>query len=545
MSQSIRGKLPLLIMLLSSWTLLISLPLLGQEAKVSVDSLEVYDDMSANGAAVRTLRKGDLVYVTMSIQGSGGELCKLNESAQGTSIGWVRCSGLERQPLRMGVSSSSASSLPSTASGGTIGPITAANIITTVVGASPPQTNAKLRALEEKLLEDMQRGYVSPNDLLLLQQYREKAFREAGGRPEDIRTLIDAAFQDLRTGGNLSQVKLAEVVAKMLARKQLQPVGDGGPALLAELNMPKGLAFDQAGNLYIADSGNHRIRKVAPNGIITTVAGIGLRGYSSDGELATEAQLMNPRDVAVDASGNIYIADQYANCVRMVTADGKIWTLAGDGVAGFSGDGGPAYQARLRNPQAVELDRAGNLYIADSGNYRIRKIDRSRIITTVAGIGKPGYSGDGGSATSAHLSASDLTFDRDGNLYIADMGNKRIRRISSEGVITTVAGGGDNYPPGGGQAVAAQLRRPTGVAVDGGGNLYIADSFAFCIYRVNHKGMIELLAGGRQSFSGDGGSAQQAGLISPERIVVDSAGNLFISTADRIRKVSSVAVGTH
>ena len=217
------------------------------------------------------------------------------------------------------------------------------------------------------------------------------------------------------------------------------------------------MAVDASGNLYIADTGNNRIRKVSATGIITTVAGNGSAGYSGDGGPATSAQLDGPEGVAVDGSGNLYIADTCNNRIRKVSATGIITTVAGNGSAGYSGDGGPATSAQLSLPAGVAVDGSGNLYIADSGNNRIRKVSATGIITTVAGNGSPGYSGDGGPATSAQLNQpAGVAVDASGNLYIADSSNNRIRKVSATGIITTVAGNGfDGYSGDGGPATSA------------------------------------------------------------------------------------------
>ena len=253
--------------------------------------------------------------------------------------------------------------------------------------------------------------------------------------------------------------------------------GDGGPATAAQLALPSGVALDGAGNLYIADWANHRIRKVDAAGVISTVAGDGTRGYGGDGGPAVAAQLRYPEGVAVDGSGNLYIADSSNHRIRKVDAAGVITTVAGDGTEGFGGDGGPAVAAQLDFPQGVALDGAGNLYIADTYNHRIRKVDAAGVISTVAGDGTEGYGGDGVPAVAALLNRpGGVAVDGSGNLYIADSGNDRIRKVDAAGVITTVAGDGtEGFGGDGGPAVAAQLDHPTGVALDDAGNLYIAD----------------------------------------------------------------------
>jgi uncharacterized repeat protein (TIGR03803 family) len=257
--------------------------------------------------------------------------------------------------------------------------------------------------------------------------------------------------------------------------------GDGGPATKAELSSPEGLWVDASGNIYIADHTNSRIRKVtASTGIITTVAGNGTTGYSGDGGPATEAELCAPEDVTVDSAGNIYIADSCNSRIRKVTVStGIITTVAGDGTAGYSGDGGAATKAELDDPIGVGLDTSGNIYIGDFSNNRVRKVTVSTgIITTVAGDGTNGYSGDGGPATSAELSfPGGVEVDSAGNIYIADYGNSRIRKVNAlNGDISTIAGDGTaGYSGDGGAATAAELDIPPALALDSVTNIYVAD----------------------------------------------------------------------
>ncbi|MFH1674773.1 MAG: RHS repeat-associated core domain-containing protein [Pseudomonadota bacterium] len=255
-------------------------------------------------------------------------------------------------------------------------------------------------------------------------------------------------------------------------------LGDGGPATEARLFMPIGITVGTTGNLYIADTYNFRIRKLDTNGIITTVAGNGTRGYSGDGGPATEAQFRYPTGVAVDASGNLYVADTENHRIRKIDINGIITTVAGNGTLGYDGDGGPAIEAAVRSPYGIAVDSEGNLYITAYNYCWIRKVDTTGIITTVAGNGTMGYSGDGGPATEAQLSSTlDVAVDAAGNLYIADWNNNRIRKVDTSGMITTFAGTGDaGYSGDGGAAVEAQMGSPYGVAVDSEGTLYIADS---------------------------------------------------------------------
>ncbi len=262
--------------------------------------------------------------------------------------------------------------------------------------------------------------------------------------------------------------------------------GDGGPAASAELNSPSGVAVDFSGNIYIADYKNNRIRRVDASGVISTVAGKGTAGYSGDGGPASSAELSTPSGVAVDTSGNIYIADSSNNCVRKVDASGVISTVAGNGTAGYSGDGGPAVSAELSSPSGVAVDTSGNIYIADDKNNCIRKVDASGVISTVAGNETGGYSGDGGPATSAELSTpSGVAVDASSNIYIADSSNNCIRKVDASGVISTVAGKGTGgYSGDGGPATSAQLNSPSGLAVDSSGNIYIADTTNYRVREV-------------------------------------------------------------
>jgi sugar lactone lactonase YvrE len=318
--------------------------------------------------------------------------------------------------------------------------------------------------------------------------------------------------------------------------------GDGGQATNASLYYPSGVALDAAGNFYVADTDNHRIRKVTANGLITTVAGNGTGTYAGDGGTATNASLYYPAGVAADAFGNFYIADQYNHRIRLVTTNGLITTIAGNGSPGYAGDGGAATNASLYYPAGVALDAAGNLYIADKNNERVRRVATNGIITTVAGKGTAAYAGDGGVATNASLYyPNGVALDTFGNLFIADYQNSRIRLVTTNGLITTVAGkSSSGYSGDGGAATNATLDYPSDVAVDGYGNLYIADYQDNRIRLVTTNGLITTVAGKSNSgYSGDGGAATNASLYYPNGVAVDAAGNLYISDKDneRIRKV--------
>jgi uncharacterized protein (TIGR03437 family) len=257
--------------------------------------------------------------------------------------------------------------------------------------------------------------------------------------------------------------------------------GDGGPAAEASLNGPTGVCTDAAGNLYIADEGNFRIRKVDTSGHITTVAGNGIQAATGDGGKATEASMYVPIRCVVDSTGNLYVTDQSGQKIRMINPAGIISTFAGTGAnAGphslgtYSGDGGSATDAGLNNPTAITVDSTGNIYFSDQYNQRIRKVDKNGIITTIAGNGTAGYAGDGGPATSAELNyPGGLVVDQNGDLYFCDPNNNRLRKISG-GTISTVAGNGVAGFADGSPATA-ELNQPFGLAIDTKGNLYIAD----------------------------------------------------------------------
>lgn len=320
--------------------------------------------------------------------------------------------------------------------------------------------------------------------------------------------------------------------------------GDGGPATQATLKTPAGLTFDKKGNLYIADRENHRIRKVDAKGVITTFAGNGTAGFSGDGGPATQASLHLPAGVVFDSKGNLYIADRSNNRVRMVGTNGVIKTVAGNGDDGYRGDAGPAIQANLDKPFGLAVDKDDNLYIADRGNNRVRKVNKDGIITTVAGDGGYFFMGDNGPAYRASIAGpTGVVVAPDGTLYIADRNNNRVRAVDSLGMIRTVAGTGQQDYNGDSElARETNLYLPFGVTLDADGNLLVIDRSHYRIRKVNPKrGKVETVAGnGQKKFAGDGGPATGAVLNFPHGMAVDKGGNLIFSDKShyRLRKIS-------
>jgi sugar lactone lactonase YvrE len=338
------------------------------------------------------------------------------------------------------------------------------------------------------------------------------------------------------------QVSTAQIISTVAGNGTQGYSGDGGQATAAELTDPNAVGFDKAGNMYIADEGIYRIRKVSLAGIISTVAGNGTGGYSGDGGQATAAEINAPEDVQVDKFGNVYIADLLNQRVRKVSTSGVITTFAGTGAGGFSGDGGLATAAQLQFAYRLAIDTIGNVYIADQGNERIRVVNTNGIINTFAGNGTGAYNGDGGQATAAEIKTpGGLAIDATGNVYISDGGNHRIRMVSTNGIISTVAGNGvGGFSGDGGLATTAELNYPFGIAVDAFGDMYINDQGNQRIRSVNAAGVISTYAGtGAAGYNGDGIPATTAEIDDAWDVNTDAAGNVYISDEVnyRVRKV--------
>lgn len=340
--------------------------------------------------------------------------------------------------------------------------------------------------------------------------------------------------------GILMPVSNAQTLSTLAGNRTQGFSGDGGPATSASFQYTNDMTRDANGNIYIADSANNRIRKIAIDGTISTVAGTSNQGFSGDGGLATVASLSSPGSVAFDAVGNMYISDTGNHRIRMVSADGVISTIAGNGFQGDEGDGGPALSARLNYPGAIKV-RGGEIYFA--GGNRIRKIASNGIIITVVGSGQGGFAGDGGPATGASLGyPRSFDFDSDGNMYIAEYNNQRIRKVASNGVISTLAGNGNaSFTGDGGQSTNATLNYPSGLSVDSSNNIYIADSNNNRIRKISPTGLITTVAGnGTQTVSPDGAAATSGGLGRPVTVLAGDGGAFYFDEQSYyvIRKVS-------
>jgi len=338
----------------------------------------------------------------------------------------------------------------------------------------------------------------------------------------------------------LRKISAGGTITTVAGNTSAGPYGLGGAAANAQFGSVQGAAVDSSGNIYIVDPADNYVLKVSAAGVVTAFAGNGTSGFSGDGAAAAQAQLAYPTAVTVDSAGNVFIADQDNGRIRKVSASGIITTVAGNGNAGYAGDGGLATSAEIARPVGVAVDGKGNLYLLDSTNSVVRKVSTSGIITTVAGNGSYGYSGDNGPAANAQLFyPSGIAVDAAGDIFIADTDNYRVREVSAAGTITTVAGTGYGSAGDGGPAASAGLSLPTGVAVDSLGNLFIGDGQR--IRWVNAKGIINTIAGnGTYGNSGDGGPASNSEIGYAYGLSVDGSGNVFFadSSDNAVRKLT-------
>ena len=348
----------------------------------------------------------------------------------------------------------------------------------------------------------------------------------------------DLCFSD----GNHFRIRCIEngAIHTIAGRGGLGVSGDGGPALEAELIEPRGIAIGPDGSIYVADQIDLVVRRIAPNGTISVFAGTGESGTAGENGPATAAELSNPNDVAVDSAGNVYIADPFADRVLVVGADGVLRRFAGSGRTGFSGEGGPAGSAHMSDPSDVAVGPAGVVYIADGSNHRVRRVGADGVIRTVVGTGQSGFFGDGGSPLQARLNRpAALAVGPDGTLYVADAGH-RVRAVNfTADVITTVAGNGESAFAGEGPATERAVPQPAGLAVGTGGALFIASESGNRVLRVM-GGQLTVVAG-RDHFSGDGGQARQASLGRVDGI---SSGSILIADAGnrRVRRINDAGV---
>ena len=352
------------------------------------------------------------------------------------------------------------------------------------------------------------------------------------------------ALAALVAAGPAAAISGTDVIRTYAGNGQATTSGDGGPATAAGIPGPIGITAAPDGSVFIPSPAASLIRLVSTSGVITSFAGTGVAGGTGDGGPATAALLNEPVNAALDAAGNLYIADRANHRIRRVTPAGVISTIAGNGVNDFGGDGGPATSASLNNPVGVTVNPAGNVFIADEFNHRIRRVDTSGVITTYAGTGVAGSAGDGGQAAAAQLDLPiDVRVNSLGNLFVADISAQRVRRIGPDGVITTVAGTGTaGFGGDGGAATSALLNAPIEVVPDAFGNLYIADSGNNRVRRVNGAGVISTIVGsGTAGFSGDGGPAVDARVSSPAGVVLNAGGDLFVADRgnNRVRMVEN------
>ena len=341
----------------------------------------------------------------------------------------------------------------------------------------------------------------------------------------------------------------AQTIATIAGNGTIGRTGDGGPAATAQVFYPYGITNDKAGNLYIADDYNYCIRKINPYGIISTIAGSAQTGFEGENGPATAALFAEITGVAVDGLGYIYIADNGNRRIRAIRLNGNVVTIAGNGSEDYYGDGGRAIDAGLGNgPMGIITNPAGDIIFSDNSN--VRMINTAGIITRIAGNGTETYSGDGGPATAAGLmKPKGLAIDKAGNIYVADYDNNRVRKINKAGIITTFAGNGYMSEPGfgafygdGGPATDASLSGPTAIAVDVAGNVFISDCNNHCVREVYTSGIINTIAGtGVNDYGGDNGPAKKAKFLSTAGLTIDANGNLYICDPvnNRIRIVTN------
>jgi sugar lactone lactonase YvrE len=325
---------------------------------------------------------------------------------------------------------------------------------------------------------------------------------------------------------------------------ELGPGSADGPGSLARFRAPRGAAADSAGNVYVADAGNHTIRKVTPGGVVTTLAGLAGSHDSADGT-GSAARFDYPYGVAVDSSGNVYVADTYNHTIRKVTPGGVVTTLAG--LAGSYGSAdGTGSAARFKNPYGVAVDSAGNVYVADTDNCTIRKVTPGGVVTTLAGLGESYGFADGTGSAARFYSPFGVAVGSVGNVYVADSRNHTIRKVTPGGVVTTLAGLATSPGSADGKSSAARFYRPMGVAVASAGTVYVVDTSNSTIRKVTPGGVVTTLAGLAGNRGSADGTGSDARFFCPWGVAVDSAGNVYVADSlnHTIRKVTPSGVVT-
>ncbi|WP_326685825.1 hypothetical protein OIE63_00920 [Streptomyces sp. NBC_01795] len=319
--------------------------------------------------------------------------------------------------------------------------------------------------------------------------------------------------------------------------------GDGGPARAAALNQPRALAQDAAGDVYVAEWKGHRVRRIhAQDGTIATVSGTGTPRFDGDGGPARDASLYEPGGLAIDAEGALFIADYWNHRIRRIAPDGVITTVAGTGDPGYDGDGGPALEARFTEPRGLAFDASGNLYVAEWGGHLVRRIAaEDGTISTVAGTGEPADGPDGvpGPECALHHPI-DLAAGADGRVYIADCHNHRVRVIAPDGTVTTAVGTGSAGCDGPGPGSATRVDQPRGVDLDDEGRLYVADSLNRRVCVLDPEGTLRTVAGGPPGHEEEGGPALGAALVLPRALLLGRSGELYIAESDsnRVRRIA-------